>query len=125
MVRSDRDVSAITTNVLGNDGQINSTLNQPITNRVESDRRVPDELDSRCGSNGAAEGNRRFAFIPVSDFERLSSPRTRELGREPCDTRINVRPDIRLLFIRSQGVITRAERMRTMLAWFHDPQYGR
>jgi hypothetical protein len=32
-------------------------------------------------------------------------------------------PDLRLLFIRGQGVITQAERIRTMMAWLRDPQY--
>jgi hypothetical protein len=32
--------------------------------------------------------------------------------------------DIGLLFIRGQGVITQGERIRAMLAWLNDPQYG-
>jgi hypothetical protein len=35
----------------------------------------------------------------------------------------DIYPDIDLLFIRGQGVITQAERIRAMLAWLRDPQY--
>jgi hypothetical protein len=37
----------------------------------------------------------------------------------------DIYPDIGLLFIRGQGVITQQERMSAMLAWLRDPQYGR
>jgi hypothetical protein len=36
----------------------------------------------------------------------------------------DIYPDIGLLFIRGQGVITQRERMGAMLAWLHDPEYG-
>ena len=33
-------------------------------------------------------------------------------------------PDLRLLFIRGQGMITQPERVKTMLAWLRDPSYA-
>jgi hypothetical protein len=35
----------------------------------------------------------------------------------------DIYPDIGLLFIRGQGVITHHQWITTMLAWLHDPQY--
>jgi hypothetical protein len=37
----------------------------------------------------------------------------------------NFYPDIQLLFIRGEGVITQSERVLTMLAWLQDPAYER
>jgi hypothetical protein len=37
----------------------------------------------------------------------------------------DIYPDIGLLFVRGQGVITQHEWIRTMVAWLHDPQYER
>lgn len=34
-----------------------------------------------------------------------------------------IHPELRLLFIRGQGVVTQVERLRAMLAWLHDPDY--
>jgi hypothetical protein len=35
----------------------------------------------------------------------------------------HIYPDLRLLFIRGQGVISQQERVSTMLAWLRDPGY--
>ena len=35
----------------------------------------------------------------------------------------HIYPDLRLLFIRGQGVITQVERVKTMIAWLHEPDY--
>ena len=37
----------------------------------------------------------------------------------------NFYPDMQLLFIRGEGVITQRERVQTMLAWLRDPAYER
>jgi hypothetical protein len=35
-----------------------------------------------------------------------------------------INPDLRLLYIRGQGVVTQRERVHTMLAWLRDPGYA-
>ncbi|HJZ70900.1 MAG TPA: hypothetical protein VKE51_04120 [Vicinamibacterales bacterium] len=35
-----------------------------------------------------------------------------------------INPELRLLFIRGYGIVTQVERLRAMLAWLHDPDYG-
>ena len=35
----------------------------------------------------------------------------------------HIYPDLHLLFIRGHGVITQVERVKTMMAWLHEPDY--
>jgi hypothetical protein len=35
-----------------------------------------------------------------------------------------INPDLRLLYIRGEGVVTQRERIHTMLAWLRDPGYA-
>ena len=47
------------------------------------------------------------------------------LGAIPCGVSLgyDIYPDIGLLYIRGQGVITHSEWVYAMLAWLHDPGY--